>query len=462
LRFSIRPGAEISSREGIGDRSCTATAERAESDRERRCLRAAGGGAGGEASGNQRGRRAGRPLGFVLEGSHARGLTLLARGRALLTFKQFAAGEAAGATVAGAKLDALREGEQTLTISVTPEDGLAIDGPHSGSAQFREGELLQAVPFALRALPASVGECGECGVHVEFHHAGARLYEFRLPIIVLPRGRALPALVSPLAIDLDARQAVQAAGDVGRPPRRFRLKACFENNQLYLSFDDYVDGEINCSIEGFAYSIDRARFDALRGELATTLDANLYASSSVWDAFDGSDTTAPGVQRQLTRVTGQFAQAGGVLYRALREDAKWREILDYIEANGDSGTRVTIITRELSLAWELLYPQRFDPDDAERWPLQPGLLLGCALCAGNAVAGRRRLRRPAEDPATGEREPPASTSTRRSPSPRISCSRSTPAWPARCGRNPQASKSGSMTTARAFATWWSRRRPGRR
>jgi hypothetical protein len=334
-----------------------------------------------------RGTEASRPLGFVLEGSHARGLTLLARGRALLTFKQFAAGEAAGATVAGDKLDALREGEQTLTISVTPEDGLAIDGPHSGNAQFWEGELLQAVPFALRALPASVGECGECGVHVEFHHAGARLYEFRLPIIVLPRGKVLPAVVSPLAIDLDARQAVQAADDVGRPPRRFRLKACFENNQLYLSFDDYVDGEINCSIEGFAYSIDRARFDALRGELATSLDANLYASSSMWDAFDGSDTTAPGVQRQLTRVTGQFAQAGGVLYRALREDAKWREILDYIEANGDSGTRVTIITRELSLAWELLYPQRFDPDDAERWPLQPGRFWGARFALETQLLG---------------------------------------------------------------------------
>jgi hypothetical protein len=326
----------------------------------------------------------GGQLGFVLEGSHARGLSLLARGRALLTFKQFAAGEAAGATVAGAKLDALREGEQTLMISVTPEDGLAIDGPHSGSAQFRDGELLQAVPFALRALPESVGECG---VHVEFHHAGARLYEFRLPIIVLPRGRALPALVTPLAIDLDARQAVQAAGEVGKLSRRFRLKACFENNQLYLNFDDYVDGEINCSIEGFAYSIDRARFDALRGELATTLDANLYASSSVWDAFDGSDTTAAGVQRQLTRVIGQFAQAGGVLYRALREDAKWREILDYIEAKGDSGTRLTIITREVSLAWELLYPQRFDPDDVERWPLQPGLFWGARFALETQLLG---------------------------------------------------------------------------
>jgi hypothetical protein len=162
---------------------------------------------------------------------------------ALLTFKQFAAGESAGATVAGGKLDALRQGEQTLGISVTPDDGLAIDGPHAGSAQFRDGELLQAVPFALRALPESAGEYG---VHVEFHHAGARLYEFRLPIIVLPLGKALPAVVAPLAIDLDARQAVQAAGEVGKSPRRFRLKACFENNLLYLNFDDYVDGEINC------------------------------------------------------------------------------------------------------------------------------------------------------------------------------------------------------------------------
>lgn len=325
-----------------------------------------------------------RQLGFVLEGPAARGLTLLAQGIALLTFKQFAADESAGATVAGGKLDALRQGDQTLAISVTPEDGLAIDGPHSGSADFKDGELQQAVPFALRALP---GSAGEYGVHVEFHHAGARLYEFRLPIIVLPPGKALPAVVAPLAIDLDARQAAQAAGEVGKSPRRFRLKACFENSLLYLNFDDYVDGEINASIEGFASSIDRARFDALRAQLATTLDANLYASSSVWDTFDGSEITAPGVRRQLTSVTGQFAQAGGVLYRALREDPKMREVLDYIEAHGDPGTRVTIITREVSLSWELLYPERFDPDDAGRWPLQPGLFWGARFALETQLLG---------------------------------------------------------------------------
>ncbi|MCM8611762.1 caspase family protein [Accumulibacter sp.] len=327
---------------------------------------------------------AARQLGFVLEGSAARGLTLLARGMALLTFKQLAAGESAGATVAGGKLDALHQGEQALGVSVTPEDGLAIDGPHTGSAQFSSGDLLQPVSFALRALPESAGEYG---VHVEFHHAGARLYEFRLPIIVLPPGRALPAVVAPLAIDLDACQALQAASEAAKPPRRLRLKACFENNLLYLNLDDYVDGEINASIEGFASSIDRARFDVLRAQLATTLDANLYASSAVWDTFDGSDTTAAGVTRQLRRVTGQFAQAGGALYRALREDPKMREILDYIEQHGEAGTRLTIITREVSLAWELLYPQRFDPDDAGRWPLQPERFWGVRFALETQLLG---------------------------------------------------------------------------
>jgi hypothetical protein len=76
-----------------------------------------------------------------------------------------------------------------------------------------------------------------------------------------------------------------------------------------------------------------------------------------------------------------------VLYRALREDPKMREILDYIETHGEPGTRVTIITREVSLAWELLYPQRFDPDDAGRWPLQPGLFWGARFALETQLLG---------------------------------------------------------------------------
>ncbi len=313
-------------------------------------------------------------LGFVLEGPAARGLTLRAEGIALLVFKQFAADDVAGAIVEGEKLKPLLAGEQTLAISVTPEDGLAIDGPHAGQAQFKDGQLRQAQPFALRAL---AGSAGEYGVHVEFHHAGARLYEFRLPIIVLPPGKALPAVVSPTIIDLDGLRAVQDCAEVGKPPlRRLRLKACFENNLLYLDLEDYVDGEFSNSVGGFTSSIDRARLDALRAQLATTLDANLYETSSVWYAFDGSDTTAPGCRRALTSVARQFAQAGGVLYRALREDATFRSVLDYIERQAEPGTRLTIVTRDVSLPWELLYPQRFDADAPDDWPLQPELFWG--------------------------------------------------------------------------------------
>ncbi|MCQ1551130.1 MAG: hypothetical protein NOF05_20505, partial [Candidatus Accumulibacter phosphatis] len=313
-------------------------------------------------------------LGFVLEGPAARGLTLLAEGIALLVFKQFAAGDAAGAIVEGEKLEPLLAGEQTLAISVTPEDGLAIDGPHSRQAQFKDGRLQQAQPFALRAL---AGSAGEYGVHVEFHHAGARLYEFRLPIIVLPPGKALPAVVSPTIIDLDGLRAVQDCAEVGKPPlRRLRLKACFENNLLYLDLEDYVDGEFSNSVGGFTSSIDRARLDALRAQLAATLGANLYETSSVWYGFDGSDTTAPACRRALTSVARQFAQAGGVLYRALREDATFCSVLDYIEGRAEPGTRLTIVTRDVSLPWELLYPQRFDADAPDDWPLQPELFWG--------------------------------------------------------------------------------------
>lgn len=313
-------------------------------------------------------------LGFVLEGPAARGLTLRAEGIALLVFEQFAAGDAAGAIVEGQKLKPLLAGEQTLAISVTPEDGLAIDGPHSRQAQFKDGQLQQAQAFALRAL---AGSAGEYGVHVEFHHAGARLYEFRLPIIVLPLGKDLPAVVAPTLIDLDGFQAVQDCAEVGKPPlRRLRLKACFENNLLYLDLEDYVDGEFSNSVGGFTSSIDRARLDALRAQLATTLGTNLYDTSSVWYAFDGSDTTAPACQRALTSVARQFAQAGGVLYRALCEDATFRSVLDYIERQAEPGTRLTIVTRDVSLPWELLYPARFDADAPDDWPLQPELFWG--------------------------------------------------------------------------------------
>lgn len=306
-------------------------------------------------------------LGFVLEGPAARGLTLRAQGIALLVFKQFAAGDAAGALVEGEKLKPLLAGQQKLAISVTPEDGLAIDGPHAGEAEFEDGQLRQAQAFALRALAGSVGEYG---VHVEFHHAGARLYEFRLPIIVLPPGKALPAVVAPTTIDLDGERVRRAAAEIAPSARRLRLKACFENNLLYLNFDDYVEGEISSSIEGFAPTLDRARLDALRLQLTASLGAGLYESSPVWDDFDGADTTAPACRRALTRISHQFAQAGSTLYRALHEDDKFRRILDYIEQKAEAGTRLTIISRELSLPWELLYPRRFDADAPDDWPLE--------------------------------------------------------------------------------------------
>lgn len=311
---------------------------------------------------------AGGKLGFVLEGPAARGLTLRARGVALLVFKQFAAGDVVGAMVEGEKLAPLLTGEQKLAISVTPEDGLAIDGPHAGEAEFENGQLRQAPAFALRALAESVGEYG---VHVEFHHAGARLYEFRLPIIVLPPGKALPAVVAPTTIDLDGERVWRAAAEIAPSARRLRLKACFENNRLYLNFDDYVDGEISFSIEGFASTLDRARLDLLRLQLTASLGAGLYESSPVWDDFDGSASTTPACRRALTRISRQFAQAGSVLYRALYEDDPFRRILDYIEQKVAAGTRLTIISRELSLPWELLYPQRFDADAPDDWPLQP-------------------------------------------------------------------------------------------
>ncbi|WP_273703257.1 caspase family protein, partial [Candidatus Accumulibacter vicinus] len=306
-------------------------------------------------------------LGFVLEGPAARGLTLRAQGVALLVFKQFAAGDAAGALVEGEKLKPLLTGQQKLAISVTPEDGLAIDGPHAGEAEFEDGQLRQAQAFALRALAGSVGEYG---VHVEFHHAGARLYEFRLPIIVLPPGKDLPAVVAPTTIDLDGERVRRAAAEIAPSARRLRLKACFENNLLYLNFDDYVEGEISSSIEGFAPTLDRARLDALRLQLTASLGAGLYESSPVWDDFDGADTTAPACRRALTQISQQFAQAGSTLYRALREDDKFRRILDYIEQKAAAGTRLTIISRELSLPWELLYPRRFDADAPDDWPLE--------------------------------------------------------------------------------------------
>lgn len=339
-------------------------------------------------------------LGFVLDGPQARGLTLSAEGLALLCFKQFFPDEVAGATIDGEKLSAIASGEQKLSICVTPEDGLAIDGLHTRTALFQDGRLRQPVPFALRAL---AGVSGERGVHVELHHAGARLYEFRLPINVLPVGAVLPDAVPPLAIDLDTSQILSTAGtsqapltDTG-PTRCFRLKACFEGSQLYLNFEDYLDGELNASIEGFAASIDRARFENLRAKVAQQLDGSLYDTSSAWETFDG--VVVPEMSRRLHKVSGQFAYAGGTLFRDLQEDARFKEILDYIDKQGTTGTRLSIVTREVSLPWELLYPQFYDPEAPDDFPLQPELFWGARfaletqlLGEGNYVALLRQRR----------------------------------------------------------------------
>jgi hypothetical protein len=101
----------------------------------------------------------------------------------------------------------------------------------------------------------------------------------------------------------------------------------------------------------------------------------------------------------------------------------------YRSATASSGTRVTIITREVSLAWELLYPQRFDPDDAGRWPLQPGLFWGARFALETQLLGEGdyaallKTRRRAKGGSQPQPQPDDH------PRRRSAAARSTPAWP---------------------------------
>ena len=318
-------------------------------------------------------------LEFVLVGQQAKGLTLLAAGTAQLVFRQILASLASGAIVEGEGLAALYTGIQRLDISLAPDDGLTIDGPHSVAAQFEDGMLREPVSFALR------DSVRPTGVHIEFHHAGVRLYEFRLPITVLPQGAPLPDAAMAMRIDLDAVGILRATAEVAKTSRRIRLKACIESSQLYLSLDDYIDGELSDSIEGFAASIDRARLDTLRGQVTAALGAGFY-DSDAWTHFDGSNTTTPAYSRLLAAATVRMAQAGGLLFRALHEDPQFKSILDYI-AGTETGTRITIMTRDVMLPWELLYTERFDPDDPERWPLDPTLFWGVRFALETLILG---------------------------------------------------------------------------
>jgi hypothetical protein len=235
-------------------------------------------------------------LGFVLEGPAARGLTLRAEGIALLVFKQFAADDVAGAIVEGEKLKPLLAGEQTLAISVTPEDGLAIDGPHAGQAQFKDGQLRQAQPFR----PAGAGRSRSANT--------ACMSSSTTPARGSTNSACRSSCCRPARpCRRSFRRRSSTSTDCGRcrpPPRsgnpsRALAAESLLRKQSPVSQPRRLRRRRNQLFDR-RFRVDRSTapgFDALRGQLATTLDANLYESSSVWDAFDGSDTTAPAPAR---------------------------------------------------------------------------------------------------------------------------------------------------------------------
>ncbi len=314
-------------------------------------------------------------LEFVLEGKDAKGLAIVAVGKACLVFRQTAPDEATGGIVEGAKLKALFHGKQSLNITVTPDDGLAIFGRRSGTAYFEDAVLLKAVSFLVEAIP---NYSGNTAIHVELHRAGSTLYEFRLPVQVLPVGAALPDQPSSRIIDLDATDALDAAASVAPPKRRISLKLRFESGLLYVDMEDYVDGEFNHSIEGPATLFDPARLARLVDQVTQSLGSGFY-DASAWAVFDGQATNLPGTVRMLSAASERIAEAGSLLYEELAADARLKEILTYIEGAA-LGTRLTIKTIDAYVPWELLYPFRFstafDEDDRKRWPLRTDALWG--------------------------------------------------------------------------------------
>ena len=193
-------------------------------------------------------------LEFVLEGAKAKGLAIRAGSQADLIFRQNAIALVTGAEIRGKKLDEMLKGSHFMDITVTPDEGLAVDGWQSGIARFKDGALQEPVVFKIEA---SSNYSGQSGVHIELHRAGARLYEFKLAIEIVTAEESFPEGMEPRVIDLDAEETLLAVAAITPPARRIVLDIGFgSSGGLTVNMADFIHGEFNNSISGNAASFE--------------------------------------------------------------------------------------------------------------------------------------------------------------------------------------------------------------
>src|SRR4029434_1334015 len=79
----------------------------------------------------------------------------------------------------------------------------------------------------------------------------------------------------------------------------------------------------------------------------------------IWATFDGvipQAEKATSVKAALRRSLDTVTVAGSRLNSELRNDQQIARALQYVEDNGQAGAVITVVTDDIFLPWELLYP----------------------------------------------------------------------------------------------------------
>lgn len=332
---------------------------------------------------------------FLLQGEQTYGDAMLVHSDADLVFSYDVPPVSVLALAESPGLDQARNTNVDITIRLTPRQNISVIGGFTGVAQFRNGRLLEPVRFRIKAgeLAPVIGL-----IHVDFAVKGETVHQMELSIRVVERKEDLNNVVGGDETHLDVPlELVEESLAISFPPsQRIQLSLSFDSGNFCIEITHLREGEVEFQQRFRSETLDRSKLEALLKTVHSEL-GTCYRDD-MWRWFDGtvpSTEHAKVITAGLKRTVDTIAVAGSRLNQDLRNDVKINEALDYIETHANLGMVITVMTDDVFLPWEIMYPGFRSPNMSDvqksRNPLQPESFWGARFAIETVQRGSGSL-----------------------------------------------------------------------
>ena len=254
-------------------------------------------------------------------------------------------------------------------------------------AKFAGGSLVQEVAFDLEVQDNSAAVVD---LHVDFFAGRTLLYGLPISIAIWSAEVKQPdrgdegVPPRPVMVDLDATDA-----EGGGPGILLSLSVGIDGLSMTL-IQSASGGAADTLLTARHPELTAPALQALLDQIRNELGSDFF-NPSVWTLAD------PGQQDwlndpDLLGCCERVASAGSLLYQAICRSEQCRSILEYINTK-PPGTRLTILTSDISLPLELVYPvqfSKFSPaSERKAHPVAPEHFWGIRFALETLQSGQR-------------------------------------------------------------------------